>query len=73
MVVSTGTPPLEGSSAQPTLLERPEVIESITRYLASGERINALLASALTVCLGLIVLVVAAWALGALPGAIKPF
>ena len=73
MVVSAGTPPLEVSPAQTSLADSPEVIESISRYLASGERINALLASALTVCLGLIVLVVFAWASGVLPGAIKPF
>jgi hypothetical protein len=59
--------------SQPNLADSPAASASATRYLASAERVLALADLSWKVCVGLIVLIVLAWALGALPGAVKLF
>jgi hypothetical protein len=72
MVVSTPAQP--GASTQPP--GQLELVESATdasiaRYMASGERVYALMDTGWKVLAALGVLILVAWALGALPGAIK--
>ena len=46
---------------------------SIDAYLGAGEGMSAIMGSTMIVCLALIVLIVVAWALGALPSAVRLF
>lgn len=46
---------------------------SIARYLAAGDRMRAIMDAGLKICAALAVLVIAAWALGLLPGAVRLF
>jgi hypothetical protein len=59
--------------SQPNLADSPAAYASIVRYLAAAERVRALMDLSFKVCLGLAAVVVLAWALGALPGAVKLF
>jgi hypothetical protein len=51
----------------------PEAQASTERYLGSGDRMAALLDPVWKLCVGLMVLIVVAWALGVLPGAVRLF
>jgi hypothetical protein len=46
---------------------------SIARYLAAGERMRVIADVGLKASVALGVLIIAAWALGLLPGAVRPF
>lgn len=75
MVASTGAPVVDVIQSSGTLsrIDSPETDASISRYLASGERVRALMELGWKVCAVLMVLVALAWAFGALPGAVKLF
>jgi hypothetical protein len=73
MVATTPVPAIELSAIQSTLTDSPAVTDSIAAYIASGERVRALMDLAWKVGLGLVVLVVLAWAAGVLPAAVKLF
>ena len=67
-------PPSEG--AQPTaawLGDNPATNASIAAYLGAGERMRGLMDVTWTLRAVLIVLVLLAWAVGLLPGAVKLF
>ena len=46
---------------------------SIASYLAAGARMRDLADAGLKICAVLVVLLIAAWAFGVLPGAVRPF
>ena len=75
LVVSTGAPAV--AAAQPLsqldLADTPTAAASVARYVASGQRIRDVMDLVFKVCVGLVVLVALAWALGVLPGAVKLF
>ena len=75
MVTSMGAP--EGSAAQVPgevrLVESSAASADMDRYLVSGERVGSLLDIGWKVCVALGVLLLIAWALGVLPGAVKLF
>ena len=75
MVASTGAP--ARADAQPLiesdLADSPTDMASAARYAASGERALSLSDLGWKVCLGLVVLLVVAWAVGVLPGAVRLF
>lgn len=73
MVASTGSLTASEPPPQSTLVDSPAADASTIRYLVSGERVLALMDVVWKLCLGLIVLVVLAWAFGALPIAVKLF
>lgn len=73
MVATTAAPTLDRPSTQSNLADSPAAQAGIAAYLASGERVLTLMDVAWKLCVGLIVLVVVAWAFGALPGAVKIF
>lgn len=55
------------------LLDNAATDASTAAYLASSERMGVVVDLCWKVCAGLIVLVVLAWAVGVLPGAVKLF
>ena len=75
LVALTGAP--ARAVAQPLiesdLAESPAGTASATRYAASGERALSLSDLGWKLCLGLLVLIVVAWAVGVLPGAVRLF
>ena len=73
MVATTAAPALDHPSTQSNLADSPAAQAGIAAYIASGESVRALMDIAWKVCVGLIVLIVLAWALGALPAAVKLF
>jgi hypothetical protein len=73
MVASTAAPAVELLGTQSNLLDSPAAQAGIAAYIASGERVRALTDLAWKLCVGLIVLIVVAWAVGALPAAVKLF
>jgi hypothetical protein len=60
-------------AAESGLTDSPAARASIARYIASGERVRGLMDLMWKAALGLIVLIVLAWASGLLPGAVKLF
>ena len=56
---------------QPTLADNPATQASIAAYLGSAERMLAVTDLTWKMCAGLLVVIVVAWALGVLPGAIR--
>jgi len=72
-MVATTAPALDHSATQSTLADSPPATAGIAAYIASGERVRALMDLAWKLGLGLIVLVVVAWAAGVLPAAVKLF
>ena len=75
LVVSTGAPAV--AAAQPLsqldLADRPTAAAGIARYVASGQRVRDVMDLVFKACVGLVVLIALAWALGVLPGAVKLF
>jgi hypothetical protein len=75
LVASTGAP--ASAAAQPLIdsgtAESPAGTPSTTRYIASAERALALWDVGWKVGVGLVVLIVIAWAIGVLPGAARLF
>jgi hypothetical protein len=53
--------------------DNPATEASIARYVAAGERMRVFADVALKICAALAVLIVVAWALGLLPGAVRLF
>ena len=73
-LIDSPPPTAAAQSAESGTTERawsPEAQASIERYVGSGDRVAALLDPVWKVCVGLIVLILAAWALGVLPAAVK--
>ena len=58
---------------QPSLADNPVTQASIAAYLGSAERMLAVTDLTWKMCAGLLVVIVVAWALGVLPGAIRLF
>ena len=56
---------------QPSLTDDPATRASIAAYLGSAERMLAVTDITWKVCAGLLVIVLVAWTLGVLPGAIR--
>ena len=54
----------------PDQLLSPESQDSIDRYLGAGDQMARLMSATIQTCVGVAVLVVAAWVLGLLPGAV---
>ena len=75
LVVSTGAP--ASAAAQPliqsNLAGSPAATASASRYVASADRVLALSDLGWKLCVGLVVLIVVAWAVGALPAAVRLF
>jgi hypothetical protein len=65
----------DGAVTQVTLNQvvRAETQASIDRYLGAGDQMAGVMDATLKVCGGLFVLVLAAWALGVLPAAVRLF
>ena len=55
------------------MIESPAASASVTRYTASAERALALSDVGWKLGVGVLVLIVVAWATGVLPGAVRPF
>jgi hypothetical protein len=75
MTLMEATQPSQAASSL-GMTERPlsaDAQASIVRYLHSGERVAALLDVGSKVCVGLIGLILVAWAAGILPGAVQLF
>ena len=58
---------------QPILADDPATQASIAAYLGSAERMLAVTDITWKVCAGLLVIVLVAWTLGVLPGAVRLF
>jgi hypothetical protein len=73
LVASIGTPAVAAGQRldESDLSDSPSA--SIAQYLDSGKRVEALTDFVWKIGIGLVVLVVLAWAVGALPGAVKLF
>jgi hypothetical protein len=56
-----------------TLADNAATDASIARYLASGERMHVIADVGWKICAALAVLIIVAWALGLLPGAVRLF
>jgi hypothetical protein len=69
MVVVSGAPAAIAVPGNTTVVETFD--STIARYLDSGERVRGLMDVSWRVCLALAVIVVLAWMLGALPGAVR--
>ena len=75
MVATTGAP----AAADAQILidsdfgESPAASASTTRYLASAERVLSMTDAGWKLGVGLVVLIVIAWAIGVLPGAVRLF
>ena len=75
MVATTGAPASAGAKPLITapLAETPAATASTTRYAASAERVLAVSDVGWKLGVGLVVLIVIAWAVGVLPGAVRLF
>jgi len=75
MVESAISPTLAvvARAVPPRLGDTPETNASIAAYLGAGERMQTLMDIAWKACAVLLALIVIAWALGMLPGAVKLF
>ena len=75
LVASTGAP--ASAAAQPliesNLAESPAATASASRYVASADRVLALSDLGWKLCVGLVVLIVVAWAAGVFPAAVRLF
>ena len=75
LVATTGAPAT--ADAQPLINsdsgESPAASASTTRYLASADRVLGMTDVGWKLCVGLVVLIVIAWAIGVLPGAVRLF
>jgi hypothetical protein len=75
LVASTGAPATADALPviDPDVAESPVAMASTIRYIASAERVLALSDVGWKLGVGLLVLVLIAWAIGLLPGAARPF
>ena len=75
MVASTGAPAAAAAQSRidSELAESPAATASASRYVASADRVLALSDLGWKLCVGLVVLIVVAWAVGALPAAVRLF
>ena len=75
MVVSTGAPAVAAAQplSQSNLADTPTAAASMARYVASGQGARDVMDLVFKACVGLVVLIALAWALGVLPGAVKLF
>ena len=75
LVALTGAP--AAAAAQPVVdsdnIELPVPAASTNRYIASAERVLVVADVGWKLGVGLIVLIVVAWAMGVLPGAVRLF
>ena len=72
-LVTAPTPAVFEPSVAAWLGDNAATDASIARYLAAGERTRVIADAALKICVALVVLLIAAWAIGILPGAARPF
>jgi hypothetical protein len=67
----TTPPPGTLSEVTPDQMLSADSQDSIARYLTAGDQMARLMAATLKTCVGVAVLVVAAWVLGLLPAAVR--